>query len=512
MISDLVTFSDLVAPLELPEYDSGYVTTLTRGKMATTGNTTPQPRLWSGNVDCNALTTLDTSITCVLGGGHSTLANISWLEDPFFSPLPSGFSTGLVKQFAPRINSTARRENITADEFPKQCDQIPGALYIRYANSTNLSYTSETYSVEVCMPANMSASPWKAQYERQDFSEELYLNISLYNFSSSITSGTYYSKITLNTTGGFFELPNYMNGEVAGPLIQDDPSNYCGTNCEPQGYGNPVYDHNITSRSLSNTSVATGANATQELMLNVNKGPLLTVALALFGMGSFIDTRQSYEAYAATIASGKLYGQCLSLVPFISLVRDYLDQTGIGDPLDPCLAYEDRFLEPIEQVAYYLWAFVWNSYDWYRGERIQNAFASSAFLANEAWMMSSFTKDFWVSYDLGGDTQIPVLSRPGMILISAMLGIFLAWLFAMAFYAAWGERWTEQLDSFSMMRIGSAMGESVPLMVARSVDKIKVLDEVSGSIGDATNGEGNLGELGVGAQTVLKRGRQYRGY
>lgn len=75
------------------------------------------------------------------------------------------------------------------------------------------------------MPGNQSVSPWKAQHMRQDFREEMYLNISLGDDESSSThAGVYYSKISVDTTAGFFELPNYMNGGIAGPLLEDDPS------------------------------------------------------------------------------------------------------------------------------------------------------------------------------------------------------------------------------------------------------------------------------------------------
>ncbi|KAI1756893.1 hypothetical protein F4782DRAFT_547998 [Xylaria castorea] len=250
----LADFADHFIPLD-GLGDDGYVTTITRGRLATTGVDTPQPRLWSEHVDCNILTQVpsngvldyrDRNLLCDLNGGYSTFGNFSSLENPYFSQLPSGFPTGLVRQFAPRINSTALRENITADQFGKERVKTPDSLYIHYQNTTAEENYNYSWSLDACMPSNQSVSPWKASHERQDFTEDLYLRISLGGFEDDgIPSGVYYSKITLDTTAGFFELPNYMNGGVPGPLLEDNPNNHCKTDCAEQGDGDSLI-HNPT--------------------------------------------------------------------------------------------------------------------------------------------------------------------------------------------------------------------------------------------------------------------------
>lgn len=74
---------------------------------------------------------------------------------------------------------------------------------------------------------------------RQDFSEQLFLNISVMGYDLSAhnlpaTGGIF--KITSNTTAGYFELPNYMNGGQAGPIIDGTPDDIgnCGSNCLTQ--------------------------------------------------------------------------------------------------------------------------------------------------------------------------------------------------------------------------------------------------------------------------------------
>ncbi|KAK7031726.1 hypothetical protein R3P38DRAFT_826216 [Favolaschia claudopus] len=497
LISNLIDIPDQFSSLVDQATDSGHVISLTRARLASTTNSQPQMNLWSQAPDCNLLTQPGrNSPLCVIGGSQYVLGNITLLEDPFFSQLPAGFSTGLVKQFAPRINSTAHRENITADGFPPNCDQIPDALFIRYANVSN----GQAYAVE-------------------DFNEVMYLNITLSGWDSLSPLGfantSYYSKITVNTTTGYFELPNYMNGGVNGPLLVDDPANYCDLSCEPQGSTpDSIYDHNITARATH--SLGSPSDAAAQLLHTRNKGPLLTIAVALFGLGSFIDQVQSYQTYfaAANTHNGSDSSiLCLNEVPFMPLLHDPQDHASITSGVDPCVRYTGDPSSASLNVAQYLWSFIYTSGDGFAGERIQNAFTSAAFLANEAWMMSldPAAGRLGVTYDYGADTQIPVISTKAIILLSALLGVFLSSLLALAIYGTWYPHWTPRLDSFAMLRIGASLADRFPgsLVIVEDVDSCKVLDDTPGWIGDVSGGMGDVGELAVSADTPLLRNRRY---
>ena len=90
--------------------------------------------------------------------------------------------------------------------------------------------------LQACMPGNLTKSPWKSTRDRQDFTEELFLNVALiqYNLNTANTDqqNIVLYKVTVDTTAGYFELPNYLNGEVAGPLLENDPNSLCGEHCE----------------------------------------------------------------------------------------------------------------------------------------------------------------------------------------------------------------------------------------------------------------------------------------
>lgn len=219
---------------------SNLIVILTRNALASTTNVQRQPQIWQGpNGSCALPEKWGSQLPPSCNRGGVTLGNMSALESPFLAQLPSGYSTGLIQQFLPRINSTAQYRKIAADEFPEACDQIDGSFYVKYFNETDRQHGSPTaWGIEACMPANLRNTPWKSTRDRQDFTEELYLNITLvdYEYIGSPSVNNLFYKVTLDTTAGYFELPNYMNGQIAGPLLDKDPNHICGSSCETEGF------------------------------------------------------------------------------------------------------------------------------------------------------------------------------------------------------------------------------------------------------------------------------------
>ena len=107
---------------------------------------------------------------------------------------------------------------------------------------------------------------------------------------------------------------------------------------------------------------------------------------------------------------------------------------------------------------------------------------------------------------------IPAISSAGMIIISILWAVYIACLFALAVYSATSPRWTQQLDSFAMMRIGAAAHEHIDFDVGFETKAISALDKLPGEIGDATGDEGNVGVLGLGASSPLRARRRYKCY
>ena len=213
-----------------------------RSALAAASNTSPRSRLWTGKpLDCLpslAQPAQKSLLPTACDFPSVGLANMSLLPDPFVAELPSGYSTGLIRQYLPRINSTARWEAISAPGFPHGCDAIPGSFYVKYAAAMTVTTSrtdSESWSLEACMPADLRRSPWRAVRSRQDFTEELYINVSMtgLHYERPEEKGGMF-RISLDTTAGYFELPNYTNGEQPGPLLDHDPMRLCRDNCRDQ--------------------------------------------------------------------------------------------------------------------------------------------------------------------------------------------------------------------------------------------------------------------------------------
>jgi len=209
-------------------------------------------------------------------------------------------------------------------------------------------------------------------------------------------------------------------------------------------------------------------------------------------------------------------GMCIEQAPFVGLLSLPGKSVTFENDLSYCITNESpSWYDVDQQIVDYIYGFYFNEWDGYAGERVRNAFQSAIFLANEAWLIGNQVNELCtlsISYDLGADTEIPVVSKTGIIVVSTLLGLDIACLLALALYSAWTPRWTAQLDTFAMMRIGAAMSDKLPLRVAYGTEGTKVLDETSGFVGDATAGESEVGELGIGAIVPLMRNRQYRSY
>jgi hypothetical protein len=215
-----------------------------RAALTSVSRSDPQVRLWSSSGAVNCTDGISPGHrACVFG--QVSLTNMAALDDPFVAQLPAGYSSGLVRQFLPRVNSSATRTRISQAEFPSNCS-YGDSFFANYSNTVENGYmygepVASSWHLIACMPGSQPTRPTNCMNGPKEISEQLYLNISAYDPANSPNddpdswSGLF--KITLNTTSGYFEMPNYMNNRLPGPLLSDSPNNHCGRVCTYQGSG-----------------------------------------------------------------------------------------------------------------------------------------------------------------------------------------------------------------------------------------------------------------------------------
>lgn len=249
--------------------------------------------------------------------------------------------------------------------------------------------------------------------------------------------------------------------------------------------------------------------------------PLLAVAIALFGNESFIATKSNR---LGTLLGGDVdpreadggHEACGSRIPVSTLLPDAYPFGAPECPRD--------YAESIETLDTELVAYVGSFFPYghktalttdYPGQ-LTNAFGAAVFLANEAWLVFSRDNTVGARYvfsNPGVEMIIPAISRAGMIVVSSLWAVYIACLIGLAIYSARVPRWADTLDAFAMMRIGAATkDERIDLKVGFETKAIDALDDLPGTIGDATGGENEVGALGLGASTPLNGVRLYHAY
>ncbi len=475
--------------------DNQFQTALLRSELASISTHDFQPDLWQeGTLYCspNASSRFQVPEECRHGG--TTFENISSLLGTYIAQLPAGYQTGLMTQFMPRMNNSVAYTNVSEAEFPPNCDTIPGAYY------TNFIYNKTVLNLQVCMPDDMAYSPWKATRDRQDISETMFLHASYGTLRNPVTldlnpaNATF--KLVVNTTLGYFELPNYNNSGIAGPLLTKDPHDSCKNNT----------DQCLSQWQSKRSLLVNESNSNFEVSRVANLGPLAMMALALFDPGSSIATQFNQTAIQEPDLYVQEYKQpavpC-TVPPLMLLLGD-----GLGAQ---SYCYQTPF--SADEEYNYISSWLYNFFDI---SIMQNALYAGIIIASRTWLRNPsalFAGSLTVQYDLGADSVRPRISSSGVILLSILLAIDLILLLGVATYISFSYTWTKQFDALAMMRQGAARADEFPLHIISPLGKeknIRVLEQMPGWVGDAKPDD-DVGVLAIGAETPLRPDRKYLG-
>ena len=412
-------------------------------------------------------------------------------SDFFISLLPAGTDSGVLHQLALRINSSLTCNTIPRALFPSPCSGLLPfhANFSVPARVPNASEnTGRSFSFRVCVPDPLEASFsfWQDDRNRQDITETMYIDLS-------DTNPNFSYMCILNTTAGYFELPNYWNNHTAGEILTTWPrdkfyqDDYFVQSTLPNGTS--VVLHHPSS----NTADKTRRDST------TRQGPMSLSAMAIFGSGTFFDKIASLNKSAD--AGRQLCPQLRR--PFMGFLPATLNPSvpSSTDPELSCSTYTNGILtDPL--------------LDWLTSI-LDPDVLYKALRATTTSACKTFTQPDWHSsgrmiYASGGTDIVKLdMSTSAMIIITFLIASQLAGLLSLAIYASTRPTWTESLDGFAMLRIGAAMASELPSISALEAKHIGVLDEKKGWIGSQRSGE-NLKRLTIGGSMRPRHDELYQ--
>ena len=223
------------------EVNALLATVLARWAMQSVQANESQAQFWQEHVQCTEpLLRKGNSWVCPSTITFSNVASLKPPYGPFMVQLPANYSTGLLLQYAPRVNISTTYERISATEI-SNCESQPHALSLNFSKNSVDPPTVTDWGLQACMPGSLE-TPWKATRARQDFSEVLFLNVTYPDLTGRSLGGlvSEYTKVIMNPTAGYFELPNIMDDQVSGALLRDGP---------PQKPSNP-WERQVTKGSF----------------------------------------------------------------------------------------------------------------------------------------------------------------------------------------------------------------------------------------------------------------------
>ena len=321
---------------------------------------------------------------------------------------------------------------------------------------------------------------------RQSVSEKGYFSFDFPGMSFDDNDDPPVLEVTVDTTIGYFELPNFANHGEPGPFVDRDPllppladPLICQADCSPSSSSR-------TRRRDLDRSQGPNQLAFRD---TTARGPLGYFTEALFGQGSYVHMQNYTEAIPVPTNNNDVdVSTRISTRPLQGLLDSptstYMDDTDA--------APDDR-----GELGRLAGAFLNNE------EATQKMLHAALLIATETFMTvpyPSVSNSIRVYADPGTDYPRPTMSKAGLILISVLVGILVFSLLTLSLHAATRRNWTSSPDALTLMRVGAELGpERLPMLVAHSpLMDVHELDRVRVSVGDKQESGPLLNEAAAG--------------
>ncbi|KAF8164362.1 hypothetical protein K438DRAFT_2067300 [Mycena galopus ATCC 62051] len=459
--------------------------------IVTVSDLDPQPNLWVDNPYASVDRDIDAFVMLPDRGMFFWYSQDYHPNETYFvSALQNGTTTGVLRQHAIRMNSSASCESIPRASFPATCG---GARPVQAA------FSNEFIDVRVCAPGEIGTSPWTLSRDRQDISEELYIDLGISSEENLLRVRNFTTKCTANSTRGYFELGNYFNGFAYGPLIEKWP--------EPDVLAREFNDYLTTFNgdpppSQFDIQLVPIVDPFDNIDFNAS-APLITTASALFGNNSFLNIADPHNNLTAT--------QLLTLmcqhgsIPFALPIAIQSSP----DFSDYCNGFAIAFDTKTTEDADSSLADVMGTYFFNRFNDIFNAeyildmsmfFANRAVLNKAVMLTQPSISERPIYTSPGLELVKPVKTLAGTIIVSALIAMQLAGLGLVIWYIYSVPTWTTSLDALAVAQIAREIpdGDIPPLgpVSKEKLGKMLKVDVLVGVNHGAGMSTGSLEESG----------------
>ncbi|KAL5042433.1 hypothetical protein BDW71DRAFT_200563 [Aspergillus fruticulosus] len=414
----------------------------------------------------------------------------------FVTAMQNGTTTGVLREHAMRLNSSVKCEPVPQDQFPSTC---PGR------RPFTASLLSSLLDIRVCAPGEYGVFPWTLSRNRQDITEELFLDV-VDNTDGRYPIASFTLHCEASTTRGYFELGNYRNNQAYGPLLEKWPTpeememdfNDKLSQNTGAGYGPPTEWHGEPGFYKRQPPDPFG---TGDLRM---PGPLMTSAIAIFGNQSFFhvaanSSNKTYPPAAAQICQqdkipfsnlgftifNEFQKLCsfINTVPRLSIISD--SDSGVSALLGT-------------------WVYGFND-----TSAAEEALSAAMYLSNRAMLTQTVAASFPFSareimFGPGMMMPLPAKTVAGTVVISLLIFLQLLGLAYVTYFIYKLPTWSHSLDAVAVARIGACLKQSdlQPLGHGAVVDEGR-LNRVDGWVGLEVVGSET--RLGVGAPDLVRR-------
>ncbi|KAF4963894.1 hypothetical protein FSARC_8147 [Fusarium sarcochroum] len=425
----------------------------------------------------------------------------------FVSSVANGTSTGVYRHHAIRMDSKAKCYE--EKSFPDRC---------KGGRPFEASFSHGELKIDICVEGSYDTVPWNTSRDKQEHSERLWLSLN-WNREEYLSDRNYSLRCESVSRRGWFELPNYANNGLVGPLLDEWPSqwtlahHYNDYYVEGSSREKRYPEKEVPKEDLVRPEIRPGfpidAFNTEIFM---TPGPLMTAALAMFGNTTFF--------HLASVADEESYNQTIihmcaqPTFPFRGLFRN-MDVPWCNYPF-----YD------IPTIDYFIGEYFYGFSD---SKVTEQALEMAMFFANEALLTTTARQrdaDFseWrknnidarpIYFNAGSTVTKPKKDMAAVICITVFIGLQVIGLCLLMGFILHTPTWTNTLDADALAQIGGQLKEwGEPRPELRDIPGVVGVDETrrnaeSLSVRLSTSQDGSLqsrpAHLSLGGEGLVNR-------